>query len=375
MPASKPLKIVHFTKHFYPVWGGLERFVHGLITHTTSGFNHEIWCYNDDLAGNQNKLDRKFFYEGIPVHRVNCKKAGWFHYGSFPIESVQSADIIHVHNMDVLLDQVLFLLFRLNFKTPVVVSTHGLIFHHEKGKVVKNLYLNLANRVRKSQIKLVLASGTQDYEWLKNNSPFLPVTLFPNPLNIAGENLFPDKKDSTGILFISRAQQSKRIDLVFHLFSELRHKGFSDPLTLILSGSDFEVTALLATYGNQISEAAIEIRTNITETEKWALLKDRKLYLNPSLYEGFGYSIFEALVSNCLTLVTSEVFRNFAGYQFPNLFLATDFSDLKETAQKLIWLNKQHVTLAEKNFRPPVSLIWKDRKQELERLYSSLITE
>lgn len=375
MPDSEKLKIIHFTKHFFPVWGGLERFVHGLITHTSDKFNHEIWCYNDDLAGHKNKLDSAFFYDGIPVHRVKCLKKGWLHSGNFPLESVQSADIIHVHNMDILLDQVLFLLLKHKLKIPVVVSTHGLIFHHENGIFFKTHYLKLANRLRKNQIALVLASGNQDLEWLKNQSSFLPVTLFPNPLNVSQDVLFPDKTNSSGVLFISRAQQSKRIDVVFHLYTELRNQGYSDELTLILSGSETEINTIVKQHTDEIKTGNIEVRINVSETEKWDLLKVRKLYLNPSLYEGFGYSIFEALISNCLTLVTGEVFCNFVCYGFPNLFAAKDFYNLPKTAKMLIQLNEQKVSLPESNFQPAVSLIWKDRKHELERLYTSLITE
>lgn len=373
MAESKKLKIVHFTKHFFPVWGGLERFVHGLIANTSERFNHEIWCYNDDLARNKNKLDPDFFFDEIPVHRVKCLKKGWLHSGNFPVESVQGADIIHVHNMDILLDRVLWLLFINKIKIPVVVSTHGLIFHHDSGLFLKSHYLKLANQIRKNRINLVLASGNQDFQWLKNHSSNLPVELFPNPLNVSKELLFPDKTSARGVLFISRAQQSKRIDIVFHLFTELRKQGFQEDLTLILSGSENEIQSIVKQHHDEINSSQIEVRINVSETEKWELLRQRKLYLNPSLYEGFGYSIFEALISNCITLVTREVFSNFVCYGFPNLFAADNFFDLPETAKMLIQLNKNQISLPGSAFKPEISLIWSDRKHELERFYTSLI--
>lgn len=364
--------IVHVTKHFYPVWGGLERFIHGLITHLPE-FNHRVICYNDDLSGNRNTLPAYFCYEGIEIYRIPCFKAAWFHSGFLKPDLLRTADLVHVHNMDLLLDLVLGVLAFQNGKIPVVTSTHGLVFHHSEGRAIKSAYLSLASKIRNKHISLVLATGKQDYDYLKKVVGKCPMNLFPNPLNIPEARLFPEKSQATGVLFISRLQASKRIDLVLEIFARLKGKGFSGPLTLILSGNDLDVNIFLRSHRKFISEINPEILINIDEEQKWRILADRKVFLNPSSWEGFGYSIFEALISNCITLVSPGVFSNFADYGFKNLHTVRQFDDTLSVAEKIMELcsNTFHPQFADE-FRQS-AITWKQAAHSISAWYSNLL--
>jgi len=363
--------IVHVTKHFYPVWGGLERFIHGLITHLPE-FNHRIICYNDDLSGNRNALPAYFCYDGIEIYRIHCFKAAWFHTGFLKPGLFRTADLVHVHNMDLLLDLVLGVLAFQTRKIPVVTSTHGLVFHHAEGRVIKSAYLSLASKIRNNRINLVLATGRQDFEYLKTSVRQNRLNLFPNPLNIPDSRLFPEKSQAAGVLFISRLQASKRIDLVMNIFSRLKEKGYTEPLTLILSGNDLDVDTFFRSHKKIITEIKPEILINIDEEQKWRILAARKVFLNPSLWEGFGYSIFEALISNCITLVSPGVFSNFADYGFKNLHTVQHFDDTPGVAGKIMELCSTEFQGQIKEEFQQSAITWKQAAPSVSAWYTNL---
>lgn len=327
---SLPL-ITHVCKHFYPVYGGLERFVHQLITSTRSGYRHQVVCYNDDLDGNRNHLEPATVWDGIPIFRVPCFKAGWFHTAWLPAQVLNGSDLIHVHSMDLLLDQVIC---RFSAK-PIVASTHGLIFHHQKHMAIKTAYLKLVSMVRGNNPDIILASGQTDFDFSSRFFPAIPVQLIPNPVQFPSS--LPDTLpgDRQGVISLFRFQKNKAPETVLSVYHELRKAGYSEPLMLVLSGETTPITGWLHYHHHVLSQLDVTVRISISEDEKWRLLTLSSWLIHPSGYEGFGYTVAEGLIAGCQVLVSPAVYRNFETIGAPYIRQA-DFGQADEVARLII---------------------------------------
>ncbi|MFH4258753.1 glycosyltransferase, partial [Acinetobacter baumannii] len=73
-------------------------------------------------------------------------------------------------------------------------------------------------------------------------------------------------------------------------FGRLRAEGL--PHRLVLAGRDFGV-------GAQLRAPGVELPVFVADAELDALLRGADLLVHPSLYEGFGLVVVEAMVRGC----------------------------------------------------------------------------
>ncbi|NUQ81090.1 MAG: glycosyltransferase family 4 protein [Bacteroidetes bacterium] len=356
---SLPL-ITHVCKHFYPVYGGLERFVHQLIRHTSSGFRHQVICYNDDLDGHRNRLESATVWDGIPIFRVPCLKAGWLHAAWLPARVLNESDLIHVHSMDLLLDQVI----RRFSDKPMVASTHGLIFHHSRFTLLKSAYLTLSGLIRGNNPDTILASGQTDFDKCRRFFPSVPVELIPNPVQYPSSLPEPDPMDRKGVIALFRFQKNKAPDTVLSVYQSLREIGFTGPLTLVLSGDGTAISRWAYRHRFFLHTAEITLLVSIPEEEKWEKLSQSEWMIHPSEYEGFGYTIAEGLIAGCRVLVSELVYRNF-GEVGPPYIQAVSFGQPQRVAALIAGSTNSTIP----RFKGYTGWHWVQRSHEFSAIY------
>lgn len=290
--------------------------VHGIISNTSDSIQHEVLCYNTDLAGKENNLPADDTFNGIRIHRVKYRKYGWFHFGSYPVSLLKKADIIHVHNTELLLDHVILLKFIFRLRAKIIVSTHGMIFHHQKMMFLKNLYMILGFSIKQRFIDKILATGMSDYIYFKNYLDIKDISLVENQVSNFPD-ISQDKNNKKGLISINRVQNSKNVAKLIDVCDLLRQSGYNEPIAFILSGNYNEFSLI----ENQILSRSLNIKLyyECSDEEKWRLLGESKCFISLSEYEGFGIAILEALLMNCHVFIHQTVAVNFDHHHFENL--------------------------------------------------------
>ena len=138
------MKVVHIVRQFHPTVGGLQNFVLllakqqlqnniqvGVVTLNRSFVNNEI------LPETEN-------FEGIEIKRIPFKGIKKYPLAFSVLNTIQDADIIHVHAIDFFID--FLALTRFIHKKPIILHTHGGFFHTPWGYHFKKIYFNTITR-------------------------------------------------------------------------------------------------------------------------------------------------------------------------------------------------------------------------------------
>src|SRR5580658_625965 len=151
------LRILHITTDFLPGIGGLERFVRDLAVKLQSrNISSTVLCLNR-VAGDERRLPATDVCDGIPVHRVGFLNLKYYKPVLLPLPLLRSADILHVHGIGAHLDFTVTA--KPLHRKPIILSTHGGIFHTTNQSTLKNIYFTLVRSLILPRVNRIIASG------------------------------------------------------------------------------------------------------------------------------------------------------------------------------------------------------------------------
>jgi glycosyltransferase involved in cell wall biosynthesis len=187
---------------------------------------------------------------------------------------------------------------------------------------------------------------------------------------------YPQLADHKIILFLSRFDPKKGLDLLLLAFAQVRAQCSHTKLVLAGSGDPAFTTRLREQARRLGIDADIVWAGFLSGSEKWAVLADADIFVLPSYSENFGISIAEAMVSGLPVVVSDQVaiHREIAAAG-AGLVVACK---VKELAQALIhlvnhpelrsWMGKNGKSLVQKNFSPEVVTA------KLAKLYAEILS-
>lgn len=112
--------------------------------------------------------------------------------------------------------------------------------------------------------------------------------------------------DAPFILFVGTFEKRKNLVLLLHAFQEFCQREHGTPL-LALAGQESngsaEVTATIARLGLQ---NRVRLLGYVAEADLPALYQSAELFVMPSLYEGFGFPLLEAMASGTIALAANN---------------------------------------------------------------------
>lgn len=359
------MKLLHITKQFWPARGGIENFIGQLVFELRKQNIESHILTLDEHWEKNNKLPLQETIEGIQIIRVP-----FFFSRRYPITRnisslLKGYDIIHLHSCDFFLD---FLAKRKGeVSCPILLTTHGFIFHTRFLEVFKKLYFKLITTKHLSQMDKVICVSEKDYSSLQQfNYKSDNVSVIQN--GVLTRNDRPLKKvKKYKFLSICRLARNKRID------SALEFLNLCSKLSwyFTIAGGDY---GMLSAYKEKVKKLdvdnKVDFRGFISNEEKYLLFEESVFFLSPSEYESFGISVVEAMSEGLIVIANDiqayrELIRN-----GENGFLI-DFQDKKMCLSLIDHLGKMDNSEVEKISRQAILDSNRFNWQSVVRKYSA----
>jgi alpha-1,3-mannosyltransferase len=240
-----------------------------------------------------------------------------------PVSLLAAHDVVHVHGIGAPLDYVALTRFR--HRRPIIVSTHGGIFHTTALGRLKRLYFERLLPLSLSRVSAVAACSRSDEALFANVSG--RVQLLENGCDIESLLALGDERRVAGrCLYVGRLSDNKRVDLLLQAAAVARRRAANFELHLV--GPDAEhkrpsYETLAAALG--LSDC-VKFLGGLSRQALHEQFASADLFVSASRYEGFGLSAIEARASGCrLLLQRNEAFDSLFGKDTAAEF--TEFAD------------------------------------------------
>ena len=259
-----------------------------------------------------------------------------------------------------------------SIKIPVFTTIHDIIFFDmpnlvsKPGLLMRIYFYKRAARLSKAIFTVSEFSKSRIKHFLGDSLNVINASNAVNaPFQTALKNL-PEKKKN--ILFIGNIKKHKGLNLLLDAFLQCKEEGLDYGLVIVGSRNNFRSGDKKTSRRlDSLERHGIIFSGYISDAEKWKLLAESALLVQPSLYEGFGYPPLEAMLSGTQALISDiSVFKEVYS-DFPvRFFRAEDRRDLHDKLLEIlsgknpqtIYLND---TLIKKyTFEKTVSVILKE---------------
>jgi glycosyltransferase involved in cell wall biosynthesis len=133
--------------------------------------------------------------------------------------------------------------------------------------------------------------------------------IIPNAVDLPDCEARPPRAENgnKAILFLSRFDRKKGLDLLIEAFARVRNQGLNAVLVLAGSG-DPDLVAQLKQDAERLGIASDVVWAGfLAGDDKWAALGDADVFVLPSYSENFGVALVEALASGCPAVLSDQV--------------------------------------------------------------------
>ncbi|MBL7206310.1 MAG: glycosyltransferase family 4 protein [Candidatus Aenigmarchaeota archaeon] len=355
------MKVLHITHAFYPSVGGLELHIEKL--------SRELGC--DVLTVNK-KAERKLpsyeNYKGIKVYRLpflNLRHYKIFHPKILSI--IKNYDVLHIHNLGFISDFVG--LTKFIHKKPIILSTHGGIFHTKNMGFLKKIYFNLWCRFIFRYVDKVIANSKNDKILFSDISK--NITYISDAVDFEKFSSIKRKPDENIFLSVGRVAKNKRIDLMIETFFHIQKKKPNAKLFVIgdfyLDKGNF--TDMIKSKG---LEKSVFLLGKVPEEDILKHMEKAGFFLSSSEYEGFGISVMEAMAAGIPVIVNDiDAFRNFV-MNGKNGFLI-DYFKPKDAADSILEImKKDNSNISKESRKTAKKYDWDIIIEKLKKTYESV---
>lgn len=293
------MKIVHVVPFYYPVIGGVENVAQTIAEYMASkGNDVYVLTYNRLREGGANSLPRNEIIKNVHVIRLKANLA-WSH-GTYSSElsgvlERLNPDLVHVHvwrHPHVF--QIAELKDKLGFKA--ILHSHApfyklsqlgplIWFYHRSIDCAKSASL------KKYDVIIALTPHEKNVFLEKFGVENKRIVVIPN-----GIQAIPYLSNSKGtetltVLYVGRISREKNVLLLVKAMNYVQIKNAA--VKLVVAGPDEGLVGGLKQYSAK-NNINFNYLGSVSEEAKYSLYDNCTIFVNPSLYEGFGISLMEA---------------------------------------------------------------------------------
>jgi alpha-1,3-mannosyltransferase len=295
------LRVLHICRRFYPYVGGIESVVLGasqvLIRrgHVSDVLTLRSPTRRDAALPPEDTLG------GIHITRVGAVGPGRYRVAPAVLRHLEGYDVLHVHSLDFFTDYLAWT--KPIHRKPLVISTHGGIFHTPWLKRLKRCYFHSLTRLALGRAEVVMCDSRHDVDLFKQIVPAEKLRLVRNGVDTSRFGAI--KKDiQPGLLVgIGRVAENKGIDRLLHVLARL--PAGARCTRLVWVGAD---AGDLATMQREARALGLADRVRfVGEVDQATLceyLAQAHLFVSASTYEAFGVSTVEAMSSGTVPFVS-----------------------------------------------------------------------
>jgi alpha-1,3-mannosyltransferase len=327
-------KVLHITTDFLPGSGGMERFIRDLVLHSrTIDIDPSVLALNK-IAGDDRILPPLESLDGISIRRIPFLDLKYYKPSTLPIELLKSADILHVHGIGAPLDFVAAT--KSIHRRPIVLSTHGGIFHTAKLSLLKDWYFDFVKKFVLPRVDRIVACGQADRQLFTDRGVSNLIAI-DNGIDLAPFAGDDSQRIANRLLFVGRIAPNKSVDHLLRSLAELHRNG--TPATLRIIGPDRNrlVAGLKQLVVDLALNDSVSFAGEVTDRDLPIEYHQADLFVSASRHEGFGISAVEAMAAGAIPLLNDipafgYLLKNESNAQIGGL---TDFSEAKQSALAL----------------------------------------
>lgn len=324
------MKILHVVQHFYPCSGGVEVYLKDLCEELIkAGHTSDVACFNTCVY-DPTPLVSKETVDGITIFRFPYINLRYYKMAPQVVKLVKNYDLIHIHTIGFFSD--LLVLTKPFHRKPLILTTHGAMFHTKEFTLPKQLYFYGWDRLIMKGINRTIAVSQNDYDLFSRITS--AITLIPNGLHLKRYLGIRRNPTKNTFLTIGRIAKNKRLPLLIDLMAELKVHQPSVKLTIV--GDDWmNVRKDLEAYAAQRGVAKnVHFAGRVSEKEKDRLLSETEFFISASEYEGFGISVLEAMAAGVPVIAHPiDSFRHFIAHEKSGFLIP--LTDPRRAAQEI----------------------------------------
>lgn len=369
------MRVLHVIHNFLPCVGGMESYLHNLCKYSKrAGIECSVVCLNKCPQGN-GKLKAKETIDGIKVERIPYLDLGIYKFAPSVLKKVlnSGADILHIHGIGFFSD---FLsLTKPIYKKPIVLSTHGGIFHTKAHSRLKDFYFNKWEKMIAGNFDVVAACSKNDFALFKKISK--KIVLIENGMDYKFFSGARNKADPNTFIYVGRISKNKRVDNIIEAIAIVQRKIPNVKLTI--TGEDFE--NLLPNLRKIVADKGLQKNVqfaigNFSPEEIRAFYASHEFFVSASQYEGFGISAIEAMASGCVPILNNiDSFSDFI--ERSGAGFVAEFKNPERAAKAMLDAialskkQKEKLKISGKRFAKEFD--WEEKMKEFRKIYSPLL--
>tara|TARA_B110000495_G_C22935582_1_gene547120 strand:- start:29 stop:1204 length:1176 start_codon:yes stop_codon:yes gene_type:complete len=318
------MQILYFSQLFYPaIFGGGEYiFYHWAKELVKNG--HDIFVITQNLRGEKSFeiFDGiKIFRVGLPVTLSGTLPVGLLSNVSFLLNSYfMGKKIIKENNIEIIHSNTYIPVISAQWcanktKIPHIATVHDVYYTSKKNFwntwsdqkqisiLTKFLGPLIEKKIAKTNVTLFHTVSNQSKLDLESLDVTKPIMVIPNGIELSSYNVSVKEKEFQAI-YVGRLIFYKNIDVLIDAFSLIVKQ--IPAAQLIIVGDGPMKNALNEKIHKLGLNKNIHLKGNVTDEQKFKLIQESNVLLNPSLIEGFGIVVLEGFASQKPVLVSDS---------------------------------------------------------------------
>jgi alpha-1,3-mannosyltransferase len=310
---------------------------------------------------------------GLSVRRMRHWGPKRYPMAPAALAEIRGYDLVHIHAIDFFVDYLSLL--RLLHRIPLVVSTHGGIFHTQWASRFKQMYFSTVTRMSLGGVGAVVCVSQQDREKFEEIVPRQRIRLIENGANIDRFWSLEKKVEPGVILGISRLAENKRVHKVLEAMASLKDR--YPQMRLEWVGVDY--SGLRTSLEHRAVELGLGGRVRFhgatSREELYRLLERAQMFVSASSYEGFGLSTIEAMSAATVPVVTAvgahaDVIENGVS----GFLVDVDATELSESIERVLIMSPEDTAAMGEAARAATRRFsWSEIAPQYEQLYRQVL--
>lgn len=303
------MKIAHIVRQFHPAVGGLEEFVLNLANaQRERSMTVEVITLNrnfqtDAILPSSDRVD------DISVYRVPYLGSKRYPIAPGILKHLSDCDVIHIHAIDFFCDYIALLKQLKMIDAPVVVSTHGGIFHTNRNLALKKLFFRHVSRHTLNVLDEVACCSVADlatFEAIRTDLHLIENGVRPQkfgPARAGGGN---------AMIYLGRLSQNKNLEQLMRWVAALNCSGHTIDLHIVGQSRTGDSAALRTEHARLPGREHIHLDFDLDNAAICKVIERCRYVVSASSHEGFGLAVPE-LMSYGLVPILNDIppFRHF----------------------------------------------------------------